>query len=67
MGFYVMSFPESEQNIKTTRKYAKSKDLSLQKVRSKDLWNIIELQTGRFLLRNGSLETAYNIIDQYKY
>lgn len=49
MAYITRSFPQSNKNIKTTRNYAKSKELSLQKVRNKDLWNVIELQTGQAL------------------
>lgn len=67
MDYCVMSFPENENNIKTVRQYAKSKELSLQKVRNKDTWNLKELQTGQFLLKSGTLEDAYNTIDKYEY
>lgn len=67
MDFFKMSFPESDSNIKNVRKYAKSKELSLKKVKNKNLWNIIECQTGRVLLEAGSLEDAYDTVDKYEY
>ena len=67
VAFIEMSFSESESNINNIRKYAKTKELSLRKVRNKNLWDVVELQTGRFLLKEGSLEDAYCLIDQYVY
>lgn len=67
MNINSIGLPESEQNIRTARRYAKSKDLSLQKVRNKDLWNVKDLQSGAFIAKDIPFSEAYEIINQYDF
>lgn len=62
MELYRFSLPENENNISVVRAFAKEKGFSLQKVRNKDFWNLKDLQSGEFVLKEKSLMDVHDFL-----
>ena len=56
------SFPDEEAQL---RGYAKSKDLSVRLSKSTGLQSIRDLQAKKQVIKNLSLEEAYDFVDKY--
>lgn len=64
---YSISLPNSQKNVDTVRRFAKSKELKLAKVRNHDLWDVKVIENNSTLKSHVSLDEAYNFIKEYDY
>lgn len=53
--------------IKIVRKIAKGKEFSIIKVRNKNLWDIRDDQTGKFVKRGCTITEVYNFLANVEY